>query len=140
MAHGCKNWLVRCMDFRLWHPINEWAEARNLSGDCDLISLAGTMKGLIDEGDPAVKEFLLSQIAISHDKHGARVGYILDHTDCGAWGGRAAFDSPESDFNHHVNVLKKVKTIVSERFPDMTLHLFILVMEGDMVVDSVAVE
>lgn len=135
MAHGCKYWLARCMDYRLWQPIHEWVTKKDMVGDCDLISLGGTLKELIGDNEE-VKKYLLDQIGIAYNLHGSREGFVLDHMDCGAWGGRAAFDfDSEKDFNHHMEVLKKVKEIILAKYSDMKVNLVIAMMDGDQVIE-----
>jgi hypothetical protein len=122
------------MDFRLWEPINKWAEDNGLIGECDLISLGGTLKDILGNDD-SVSEYLLSQVDISYNLHQARVGYILDHMDCGAWGGKEAFSGADADFSHHADILRQVAEVIKEKYPDLVLHLIVLKMDGDRVTD-----
>lgn len=139
MSHTCRAFLVRCMDFRLWNDIDSWAEKKNLIGDCDLISLGGTFKDLLSS-DKTVRNYLLRQIDISYNLHEAREGYILDHMDCGAWGGAKAFKNEEADYRHHARVLQDVREIINKEYPDFRLHLVIIKMSEGRVTEFVEID
>lgn len=92
MSHTCKALLLRCLDFRLNEAIQQWLQKNHLANNCDLVSLAGAVKNL---------KIVLGQIEISQRLHGISEVILMNHTDCGAYGGRAAFADSEEERARH---------------------------------------
>jgi carbonic anhydrase len=105
MAHVCSTALVRCMDFRLGSAVREYLEANNLYNDVDIISLAGAAKD-IAQTDDSVAE---TQVDLSKKLHDIKTVILMNHTDCGGYGGRAAFDSDEAEREGHVADMRAAK-------------------------------
>jgi carbonic anhydrase len=108
------------MDFRLQSKTLEWLKENGYFGDCDVVSIAGSSKGIADDNEE-VRAFLLNQVAISHDLHGAKNIILVHHSDCGAYKGAYDFNSPEEEEAKQKEDVEKVSQILSERFPDMSI-------------------
>ena len=48
MGHTCSTVLIKCMDFRLTRDVYAWLEEKQLVNDCDMISVAGATKDLVE--------------------------------------------------------------------------------------------
>lgn len=120
MAHNCKNLLIHCMDFRLIKETKEWMEQNNLLGDCDVISIAGASKALVDS-DNYVKDFILKQIKISVDIHHAQKIILLHHNDCGAYALDYSFEDEEAEFAQQLEDMNMVKQLLENTFSDITI-------------------
>jgi carbonic anhydrase len=118
--HKCKNILFKCMDFRMQSKTLEWLKENGYFGDCDVVSVAGSSKGIADD-DQSVRNFLLNQIKISHDLHGAENIILIHHSDCGAYKGSYQFSSPEEEKQKQEEDMIKVENIAKESFPDMNI-------------------
>lgn len=116
MPHTCKALLLRCLDFRLNEAINRWLEKNRLLNNCDLVSLAGAVKNL---------EVVLRQIEISQRLHGISEVILMNHTDCGAYGGRAAFEGSEEERLRHQQDLQQAKTLILSKFPELKVKLIL---------------
>ena len=117
MAHTCTAVLIRCMDFRLTRDINIWLESQNLINDIDIISLAGAAKDIVDNPEG----FLMNQIALSVKLHEIKKVYILQHMDCGAYGGHASFDNEEIELTKYQEEINKAKSIIAAKFPQLEI-------------------
>lgn len=106
--------LLRCIDFRLNEAIQQWLQENHLANNCDLVSLAGAVKNL---------GVVLPQIEISHRLHGITEVILMNHTDCGAYGGRAAFESSEEEHSRHQQDLRQAKEKIISQFPDLKIRL-----------------
>lgn len=100
MAHTCTGAVLHCIDFRLGPPVKEWLEKEGHLGDCDIISHAGATK------DMTVP---LAQIELSKRLHDVSKIVLMNHTDCGAYGGREAFDSDEDETETHFKAMNDAK-------------------------------
>ena len=111
------------MDFRFGEAIKSWLAENHLLNDCDLVSLAGASKGLVSPKNQAEPEIILRQIEISTSLHHITQVILMNHTDCGAYGGRDAFESTEAEHNQHVLDMKKAKAVILEKFPDLQVKI-----------------
>ncbi|MCK9393714.1 hypothetical protein M0Q03_02820 [bacterium] len=105
------------MDFRLQNKTLNWIKENCYFGDCDVISNAGSGKALVD-GTPEVREFILNEIGISYEKHGARNFIIVHHSDCGAYSSYN-FANTEEEKTKQIEDMEKEEAIIKERFPDV---------------------
>ncbi|MFA5080593.1 MAG: carbonic anhydrase [Candidatus Paceibacterota bacterium] len=119
MSHQCNNVMLKCMDFRLQNKTLSWIKENYYFGDCDVISNAGSGKALVD-GTPEVKEFILNEIGISYERHGAKNVILVHHSDCGAYKSYN-FANIEEEKTKQIEDMRKEETIIKEKFPDVTI-------------------
>ena len=113
----CGNLILHCMDYRLQESINKWIEERGLFGDIDRIAFGGP--GLHHE-------IALQFIDIGCRAHGAKNVYIVQHEDCGAYNGHAAFPSLEAEREKLIGDMLSLKKKVLEIYPDVNVFSMIL--------------
>ncbi|MDP2909788.1 MAG: hypothetical protein Q8N69_01825 [bacterium] len=95
----------------------------------DLVSIAGGAKDLAGESGPA-KEFLVKQIETSIKLHGTNKIVIMNHGDCGAYGGIKSFGSDSSkEKEHHKGELGKARAFLKEKFPDISIQVLFVDFE-----------
>lgn len=111
------------MDFRFGEAIKNWLAENHLLNDCDIISLAGASQGLVNPKSPDEPEIILRQIEISANLHHISQVILMNHTDCGAYGGRDAFESIEAEYQQHLTDMKKAKAMILGRFPDLQIKI-----------------
>jgi carbonic anhydrase len=104
--HTCTALILHCMDFRLGKPIKEYLEKHGLLGDCDIVSIAGASKNLARPKQDTDLEFALRQIHTSAELHHIQKVILMNHTDCGAYGGRT---SPEDSESQHIADMRAAK-------------------------------
>jgi carbonic anhydrase len=118
--HICSAILFKCIDFRMQTETRRWLHENNLAGDCDVVSLAGSSKGLSDN-NPTIVDLLLNQIKISHDLHGAKQVVLIHHSDCGAYKGAYNFENEEEEKKTQIADMDKSEEIIKKNFPDMSV-------------------
>jgi len=138
MTHTCSTLLIRCMDFRLGPAIRDYLNERNLYGDTDIVSVAGAAKYLVS-GDDVAKPFLESQIELSKTLHEISRIILMNHTDCGGYGGRAAFSSAEEERAKHLADLHVAKGSIEQKHPSINVELALanIHKDGKVVIESV---
>jgi len=119
------------MDFRLGAAIKKYLEERGILGDCDIISLAGAAKNLVSPTQESDRDFVLRQIEISKHLHNIKEVILMNHTDCGAYGGRDAFSSAEAERNKHVEDLEKSKDMVRQKYPELQVRTMLAEIKPD---------
>lgn len=127
MSHTCSHALVRCIDFRLGPAIRDYLDKNGLYGSIDIISVAGAAKDIAQTND----SFPQAQVSLSNKLHDTNTVILMNHTDCGGYGGRGAFSSKEEERETHLKDLKAAKEKVLAAHPDLTVKLALAVIEDD---------
>ncbi|MFH1253523.1 MAG: carbonic anhydrase [Candidatus Uhrbacteria bacterium] len=125
--HTCHHALIRCMDFRLQKAIDEWLEENNLPGDCDMISVAGAGKDILINPEG----FVATQVVLSKKLHDTKTILLMHHTDCGAYGGHAAFESLEAEKAFQINEMNKIKTIIQSQNSELAVKMLLAEIDAD---------
>lgn len=123
MAHQAKAAVIRCIDFRFVSDTASFLKNLGYGGQYDDIALAGAVKNFVDPYDQADVEFLYRQIKISRKLHGVTDVVLINHTDCGAYGGRQTFASEAEEHDRHVKDLKRAQEMIEHHFPDDPLNV-----------------
>ena len=127
MSHTCKAVAIRCIDFRLRTPLTEFFREQGLENQVDDPGLAGGVKDLVEpSGNPDV---VLKQISVATALHGVSKVLLINHTDCGAYGGSGAFSDETAERAKHEADLAAAAATVHERFPQVTVEKVLAVIE-----------
>ncbi len=121
MSHQCKALVIHCLDFRLGKAIKKYLEEKNLLGDCDIISVAGAAKNLSSPEKESERDFLFKQIDISQNLHRVSEIILINHTDCGAYGGSSAFRSKEEERRKYFEDMGRAAKIILEKYPELNV-------------------
>ncbi len=121
MSH-VSNLVISCIDFRFREKEAKWINDA-LRGEADLVSIAGASKSIVEEDS---QKIILHQIEIAKTLHGIREIHIIDHIDCGAYGGSQLHKKKDDEVELHSNELKKATDIIRSQFPDLHIHTYLL--------------
>ena len=110
--HTCKALVIHCIDFRFRKSLSEFLESR-FGDSYDLVSVAGGVKRLV--ADPLENNFILEQIKISDRLHKPGVILLIQHEDCGAYGGSVAFGDFSTEQEAQNQELEKAKALLREQ-------------------------
>lgn len=136
-----------CMDFRFKDATLAYLKHELQLVDLDVAVLAGASKNLIysqkskvgqafmfDSGASKVGqtsmpdfpnfETAIKQIELSIKLHHIKKIILIDHADCGAYGGAAAFETSQKEREAHVVNLRKAKEILVQKFSNKEIILF----------------
>jgi len=115
--HSCEVVALTCIDFRFWRETLEFVEKElNVKG-FDFPSLPGAAKAINESVD---NDISMQCVSAPHDLHHVKKIVIVNHQDCGAYGGGKVFngdDATEQKF--HEEELKKAKTKILAKYPDL---------------------
>jgi len=102
------------MDFRFVEGLFAFMKQTGLLGESDLVAWAGAGKPFLDTKE---FEFVKGQIAKSRELHQSVEVHIVQHHDCGGYGG---FDGHFADKNaeraFHKGEVDKVRNILQKEF------------------------
>jgi hypothetical protein len=96
----------------------------------DPIKVAGGPKSLASPDREFERVFVIEQIQKSIRLHGTKRVILMMHSDCGAYGGLAKFQSPEEEETHHSEELAKAAGFVNQKFPGIQVDCFFVNFEG----------
>lgn len=116
MSHTAKAIVIHCMDFRFVADSASFLKNLGYGGSYDDVSIAGAVKNLVDPYNTTDEEFVYRQIAIAKKLHSITDMVLINHTDCGAYGGRATFASPEEEQARHTKDLLRAQEMIAGRF------------------------
>ena len=117
--HHCQAVVLCCIDFRFWRGSIEFVEKQLGVIDFDFPSLPGAAKTLNEGSDLAWK-----CLSVPIELHGAKKIIIVNHQDCGAYGGSEKFSvDPEAEQKFHEGELKKAKEKILAKYPDKEVVL-----------------
>lgn len=127
MAHNVDHITVSCIDFRFRAPIAQWIKD-SLNDQSDLTAVAGASKAILDEDTQAS---VLKQIELAQKLHDIKTVHIVDHIDCGAYGGSDKFQGDKAaEVVMHQGELKKAAELIVSRFPGISIETHIIDFGG----------
>ena len=117
------------MDFRLEPAIHGYLEEKGFSGDCDVISIAGAAKDLVDDSNG----FLANQIDLSVQLHSISSIILMNHTDCGGYGGSSKHEHSDAEYTFHIGQLHQAKSVLNDKYPDLSVQLALAAINNERV-------
>lgn len=122
--------VLTCFDQRIRLTVNKFLQRRGIARP-DMIVVAGGAKTLASPRNDRERDFVLEQIGMSIQLHGTRRAYLVCHSDCGAYGGLAAYNGDaEAEAKHHFEELERAADLLEKRFPELSIQCFLVNFEG----------
>jgi len=125
--HHCENLVIRCMDWRfsgkqVGELLDQLFADDDGFGSFDDRGSVGTSEAVIDEKS---REVIFKALNVAIEKHGAERIVLIDHVDCGAYGGSSKFDGDaEAEKSFHIEKLKEAKEILQKQYPELQIVTF----------------
>ena len=128
-VHHCEAVVLSCIDFRFWKETVEFIENELEIKTFDFPSLPGSAKAINESVD---EKFVFGCISVPVELHHAGKIVIINHQDCGAYGGSAKFNgNSEAEQEFHEQELKKAKEKIAAKYPDKEIILVYAKLVGD---------
>jgi hypothetical protein len=97
----------------------------------DPILVAGGARCLAGDDRETDRQFVLEQIRKSMRLHDTRSVVLMLHSDCGAYGGLAAFENdPAREAENHRNDLHRALEFLQSEIPELTVRGYFVDFEG----------
>ena|SRR5947209_2173046 len=97
----------------------------------DSIRIAGGAKSLVSPKYESNRLFLIDQLHIAMQLHGAKRVVLMVHSDCGAYGGLAAFGGDlKKEAENHSADLQKAAAYIQSVIPELSLEAYYIDFEG----------
>ncbi len=121
-VHSCEAVVLTCIDFRFWRETLEYVEKELAIRSFDFPSLPGAAKAIND--CMSDQDLAMQCVSVPCDLHQAKKLVIVNHADCGAYGGAKKFNGDsEAEQKFHEAELKKAKAKVLAKYPDLFIIL-----------------
>jgi hypothetical protein len=120
--------VIRCMDGRLNTPLAKFLEESGVPSSYDLISIPGGARDLNDKTSGLFRAIEDVSLALHH----VQKVMVVQHTDCGAYGGRASCGGTEdADHDMQLAELKKAGECLIKAHPELSVHLALAHIHDD---------
>jgi hypothetical protein len=97
----------------------------------DPILVAGGARCLAGDDLETDRQFVLEQVRKSMRLHGTKTVLLMLHSDCGAYGGLAAFENDVNrEAENHRNDLHRAIEFMQAQIPELTVRGFFVDFEG----------
>ncbi|MDP2641118.1 MAG: hypothetical protein Q8P39_01060 [Candidatus Yanofskybacteria bacterium] len=127
--HSCKAVAVHCIDFRIQKYLNTYLDTR-YPENYDLLSLAGGIKHLLDDGEQNNVE--LGDLLVSDRLHHPDTIILIQHEDCGAYGGSQTFAGFEEETQFQREQLDRAEVALRAHFPNAAIEKLLIRLSGDI--------
>jgi len=94
----------------------------------DWIRIAGSARNLLSS--VSTRDFLFDQLRASIRLHQTPRLLLLNHADCGAYGGHAAFRDAEEEAQRHWSDMQSAADVVRRHIPDLRVECYYLAFDG----------
>lgn len=123
-TYQCDAAVVWCFDNRFQLGFGKFLKRLGIV-NLDSIQIAGGAKSLASPERESDREFILDQIQKSVRLHATKLVILMVHSDCGGYGGLAAFGGDAAlEAQHHEKELKIAAQCVCERVPGMAVQAY----------------
>lgn len=131
--HGIKALVITCIDFRFQKTLFAWLEKNDYLGQCDILSIAGSSRDLVEPIGIEHQRAAVRHITLSVDLHQPKEILVFDHQDCGGYTQNGTVGkglSRAEDFKRHLVYFRKTRSVLSEVFPNISIRTFYADLEG----------
>jgi len=111
---------LSCIDGRFIKRVADWV-SKEAGEVYDYRSEVGSSKAIIDSPDDRERFFNVVDVAIR--LHSIKEIWLIDHIDCGAYGGSKMHVSPEAELEFHVSKLQGAKKIIAQKYPELAIKM-----------------
>ncbi len=139
MKHTTDNLLVCCMDFRFHEATMEHIRKEYGADSFDLCTLAGGAQQVSNEV-AAGKETLFKEIGIGCNLHSVKRVFLVNHQDCGAYGGSKKFENLETELSTYKDDLREAALKIKDAYENVEVVLLQVRFKEDDTIWLEAVE
>lgn len=132
-VHDCEAVVLGCIDFRFWEAMISFAKNELEIKSFDLATVAGGAKEIVEHNE--LIDGLEINIPVSLHHVGKVV--VVNHSDCGAYGGLKRFSGDrEAEFIFHKSELLKAKDYILKKHSSIEVILaFARLVDNDTAVE-----
>ena len=128
--HHCSTVVVSCIDFRFREANDAFIEKGLGEKNFDTLNYPGGGKSFASDGPE--RELLADKIEqVCVDLHDVKRIVIMNHWDCGGYGGSGHFHSPDEEEETYRSDLEKARVYLKRRFPNLDIVAVYNKLDGE---------
>lgn len=121
-GHYCDNLVLNCMDFRFHEALESHLELF-FKYKVFTYDSRGSVGGSFSIIDKENRDTVFEAIDLAVEKHKVERVIIVDHIDCGGYGGSTKHENETKEREFHVAKLCEAYSIIKERYSDLDVVL-----------------
>ena len=129
MSHKAQALIQTCIDFRFRKPLNDFIENELNLHSVDIKTDGGGIKKIVEEGP--IREWLFANYQIAFDLHGVDRLILINHQDCGAYGGSKAFNGEEDEIEKQSVHLRHAVSLIGAKFPNKQIEAYLALISPE---------
>ena len=129
MSHQAQAIALTCIDFRFRTAIQKFFEDELNLHSIDHMAMGGGTKKVVEEGP--IREWVFANFDIAFNKHNVNRVILINHQDCGAYGGSAAFAGLEDEIAKQEIQLRHGVSVVRSKYPDKEIEAYLALIDND---------
>ena len=124
--------VLSCIDPRFQQKVFKYLKTKKLTGKYSSFTIAGAAIGVTHKKFKKWQSTFLDNLSTSIKLHNIKKLIVINHSDCGA----AKIVNGKKKFNHsvenkiHKDSFKKIKKILSKKFPKLKVNFKILSLKS----------
>lgn len=127
-VHTCDAIVITCMDFRFWESVVMYIKKDLGIESFDFPNLPGASKAFNDASEEGMP---FDCVNIACNLHKVKKIIIVDHADCGAYGGSGKFSSSQEEQAFHEEALRKSKSRIKKKHPNKEVILLYIKLDSE---------
>lgn len=129
MSHKAQALVQTCIDFRFRKALNDFIENDLNLHSVDIKTDGGGIKKIVEEGP--IREWLFANYQIAFDLHGVERVILINHQDCGAYGGSKAFKGLDDEMSSQETQLRHGVSVIRAKFPDKQIEAYLALLSPE---------
>lgn len=126
--------VITCMDARLHRAdkpyLGEYLRGKHVGVKTwDLVAVPGGCRGLVAGDAGALGDAIRSSVKVAHDLHHVTKVFLINHSDCDAYGGTQSMPDATEEYRKHASDLRAARQTLREEFPNLDIRLFYATIE-----------
>ncbi len=122
--------VVQCFDHRFGVATQKFIKRMGVKRP-DVITIAGSIRALTSSTEEYERAFVLDQLRTSIAIHQTRRVLLFSHSDCGRYGGLAAFGHDrQAEKAFHQTELEQAAKVIRQEFPDLEVSCYHAAEDG----------
>ncbi len=132
MSHKAQAIALTCIDFRFRKPLQDFFENELNLYAVDHMAQGGGAKMVVEEGP--IREWVFDNFDIAFSKHDVNRVILINHQDCGAYGGSSSFNGLDDELGKQEMWLRHAVSVVHSKYPDKLVEAYLALLgDGDLV-------
>jgi carbonic anhydrase len=127
MSHKAQAIIQTCIDFRFREPLNKFIEEELNLHSVDIKTDGGGVKKIFEEGP--IRDWIFANYEIAFDLHGVERVILINHQDCGAYGGSKAHPNEQAEIDAHEIQLRHSVSIVRAKYPNKQIDAYLALID-----------